>query len=148
MQRLLVLGAIALFSGIASASSVIAEVSGVNPQISAIQLKDNGQLVIDSGKTSQVIQLSDENSAELVQLARIVADAELTVERRKVICKMMVPFRHDLLVGKSERTLKLVLTTRSCAFSEVVAPKEEWDLRSAIELKASMTALALQLVRP
>lgn len=146
MQRFLVLAAIALFSGVASAASIIAEVNSVNSKIGAIQLKDNGQLVIDAGKKLQVIQLSDENAAHLVQLARTVADAELVIEHRNIVCKMFVPYRNDLLVGHNERTLKLVLTMRSCAFATLVAPKQDLDLRSAVELKASLTALALQLV--
>lgn len=146
MQRFIVLAAIALFSGLASAATLLAEVDRVSPEINSIQLIDDGTLAIETASGSQEIKLSAENFRTLIPNAVRLQNIELVTKKRNIVCKMMVPHPQNLSINNG-KYLRATLTNRSCAFGTVVTPKEAYLLEIAVELKATMIALAQQLVK-
>lgn len=128
---------------------VLAQVASVNELIAAVQLNDAGILTVFKRDGSvHILKLSEANHASLQWNAQMLADVELEQNVRGVLCKMMLhPFHIQNLsvYDPQKRTLRTVLSMNSCALPSYIQPKEDFAVEGALELKAQLLALALQL---
>lgn len=129
---------------------VVAQVVGVNPLITSVLLTESGKLmVVQKNKKSESLILVSSVKQEMMYSVKMLAQAELEVERREVVCMMIMPeysLQNLKVRDEQSNTLKLVLSNSSCAMSEFTYPKESYMLDQAQTLKSQLVILAKQLV--
>lgn len=146
--------ALLLISGIAFANQnqdrVVAQVVGVNPMISSVLLTESGKLiVVQKNKKAESLNLVSSVKQEMLYSVKMLAQAEISVDRREVVCMMIMPeysLQNLKVLDNETNTLKLVLSSSSCAMSEYTYPKESYLLDQAQTLKSQLVILAKQLV--
>lgn len=146
--------AILLASGITFAKTqdrVVAQVVGVDPLITSVLLTESGKLVVvQKTKKAESLNLVASVKQEMMYSVKILEQAELNVDRREVVCMMIMPeysLQNLKVLDPATNTLKLVLSNSSCAMSEYVYPKEQYLMDQAQTLKSQMVILAKQLLK-
>ena len=126
----------------------LAQINGVDMNIASIELESTGALKVTSvkGKVKN-LALSEKNQNTLLSEVKSLDSADLTTEKHVVICMMMISplFRQDFTVFNSEsNSLRVVLSSNSCATPEVIYPSDTSLKQMAQDLKSQLLTLGQQ----
>ncbi len=134
---------------------VVAAVQGKKAGVTGAYLLADGRLQITSeGEPVQTVVLSKTVTSHLVALALTVSGAKLNEQTSAAVCMMVPPESlGELSVSgfndedrQFDSVRKLVLTNTDCTVAHRVVPANRVIAQSAVELRAALTAFALNSV--
>lgn len=131
-------------------SYTIVQLSSVDANLASIRLNDSGVVTLTKHDRSfKSFKLSEANQQEIFWLAGLLTEVELEIETRHAVCEILLPsfaIQNLKVFDTSERAVKLVLSSSSCALPSYTHPKEEHLTEAARVLRARLIALAQDLL--
>lgn len=130
-------------------SYTVVQLASVDATIASVRLNDSGVITVTKhDRTFKTLKLSNINKQDMLWLAQIIVEADLETETRTFLCEILLPvfsIQNLRIYDSSDRTMKLVLSSSSCALPNYTRPKEEHLAEAARTLKAKLIVLAQQL---
>jgi hypothetical protein len=127
---------------------VVAELNSVDHVIRSVQLTAAGtvQIVKTDGSTA-TMTLSKTNAETLMNDVQSLSTAELVTTHHDIVCMMAIDTAtlRQLSVVDARDAMRLTLSARSCALPDYTAPKDEFQLYRAEELRSALLVLGRQL---
>jgi hypothetical protein len=127
----------------------VAQINSVDSQIKTIKLNESGVLIVtQTDGSTKTVKLSENNSEVLLDTAKNLSEVQPETEIRAAVCEMMISKLSEQklsIIDVENNTMKLMLTSASCANISYTRPEDQNALEAAKNLKAQMIVLARQL---
>jgi hypothetical protein len=127
----------------------VAQVNSIDAEIKTIKLNESGVLIVTkTDGSTKAIKLSDNNSEVLLDAAKNLSEVQPQTEIRTAVCEMMLSKLSEQklsVIDTENNSMKLMLTSSSCANVSYTRPDDENALTAAKTLKTQMIVLARQL---
>lgn len=127
----------------------VAQINAVDETIKTIKLNETGVLtVIGTDGTTTSVKLSENNSEILLTQARSLAEIDAATEIRPQVCEMLLNKLSEQklsVINLNNNSLKLMLTSSSCANVSYTFPSDSKALNTAKNLKVQLISLGRQI---